>query len=188
MTVHGDDAAKSPAGDDAAKSPAGDDAAKSPAGDDPAVFMSACIAEAIDNASSGRGGPFAAIVVKQGRSIASGANAVTSLNDPTAHAEIQAIRAAAGALRTFELAGCELFTSCEPCPMCLAAAHWARLDRVYFAATRFDAANGGFDDARLYDEIALPASQRTLPLVQIPMPEAMAPFDAWKRNPNRIPY
>jgi guanine deaminase len=175
-------------GDDAAKSHPSGCSAAAPTGDDPADFMSACIAEAIDNASSGRGGPFAAIVVKQGRSIASGANAVTSLNDPTAHAEIQAIRAAAGALRTFELAGCELFTSCEPCPMCLAAVHWARLDRVYFAATRFDAANGGFDDARLYDEIALPASQRTLPLLHIPTPEAMAPFDAWKRNPNRIPY
>jgi guanine deaminase len=152
------------------------------------ALMRACVAEAIDNASSGRGGPFAALVVKDGRSIASGANAVTSTNDPTAHAEIRAIRAAASSLGTFSLSGCELFASCEPCPMCLAAAYWARVERVYFAATRFDAARGGFDDARIYDEFGQPAAERTLALVQIGMPDAVAPFEAWSRNPNRIPY
>jgi guanine deaminase len=151
-------------------------------------FMRACVAEAIDNASSGRGGPFAAIVVKDGRHVASGANQVTSTNDPTAHAEVQAIRSAASALKTFDLTGCELFASCEPCPMCFAAAHWARVDRVYFAATRYDASAAGFDDARLYDEIALPASQRSVPLVHVPVVDAAAPFEAWSRNPTRVLY
>ena len=157
--------------------------------EDPKVaLMRACIAEATDNASSGRGGPFAALVVKEGRPVASGANAVTRTNDPTAHAEIQAIRAASSALGIFDLSGYELFTSCEPCPMCLAAAHWARLDRVYFAATRFDAAAAGFDDARLYAELGQPALQHPPRLVQIPMPEAHAPFEAWNKNPNKVPY
>ena len=150
--------------------------------------MRACVKEALDNASSGRGGPFAALVVKDGLSIASGANAVTSSNDPTAHAEIQAIRAAARALGTFQLSGCELFASCEPCPMCFAAAHWARIDRVYYAATRFDAAAAGFDDAQLYDELTRPSTERTVPLVQIPVAGASDPFDVWRRNPNRVPY
>ena len=159
------------------------------AGEDPKIdIMRACIAQATENASSGHGGPFAAIVVQEGRAIASGANAVTVNFDPTAHAEIQAIRAAGASLRAFDLSGCELFASCEPCPMCLAAVHWARLDRVYFAATRFDAAAAGFDDARLYTELGQPASQRALSLIQIPMPEARAPFEAWNRNPDRIPY
>jgi guanine deaminase len=149
--------------------------------------MRACIREAVDNASS-VGGPFAALVVRDGRSIASGANAVTSSNDPTAHAEIQAIRAAARALGTFQLSGCELYASCEPCPMCFAAAHWARIDRVYYAATRFDAAAAGFDDAKLHDELTRPSTERTVPVVQIPVAEAIDPFDAWRRNPNRVPY
>ena len=158
-------------------------------GDDPTTaLMRACIAQAIENASSGRGGPFAALVVRDGVSIASGANAVTATYDPTAHAEVQAIRAAGSALRAFDLSGCELYASCEPCPMCLAAAYWARFDCVYFAATRFDAAAAGFDDARLYDELGQPTSQRTLPLVHILLPEASAPFEEWNRNPNRIPY
>jgi guanine deaminase len=152
------------------------------------ALMRACIAQAIENASSGRGGPFAAIVVRDGSPIASGANAVTATFDPTAHAEIQAIRAAGSALRAFDHSGCELYASCEPCPMCLAAAYWARVDRVYFAATRFDAAAAGFDDARIYSELGQPASQRTLPLVHLPLPEAVAPFEAWLRNPNRVPY
>jgi tRNA(Arg) A34 adenosine deaminase TadA len=156
--------------------------------DDHLDLMRACVAEAIANATTGHGGPFAAIVMRDGRKVASGTNAVTSLNDPTAHAEIQAIRAAARALGTFVLSGCELFTSAEPCPMCFAAAHWARLDRVYFAATRVDAAAGGFDDELLYDELARPADERTVPLVHIALPDAAAPFQAWLRNPNRVPY
>jgi tRNA(Arg) A34 adenosine deaminase TadA len=155
---------------------------------DPTTHMLACIAEATENAASGRGGPFAALVVRGGVSIASGANAVTAMNDATAHAEVQAIRAAGTALRRFDLSGCELYTSCEPCPMCLAGAYWARFDRVYYAATRLDAAAAGFDDARLYAELVLPASNRTLPLVRLDLPEASAPFEAWIRNPTRIPY
>lgn len=155
---------------------------------DPTLLMLACIAEATDNAASDRGGPFAAVIVQGGRSIASGANAVTATHDPTAHAEIQAIRAAGRALSSFDLSGCELYSSCEPCPMCLAAAYWARVDRVYFAATRFDAAKAGFDDARIYAELGEPTSQRTLPLVRLALPEATAPFEAWIRNPNRVPY
>lgn len=151
------------------------------------VLMHACIVEATENATSG-GGPFAAIIAKDGRSIAHGANAVTSLNDPTAHAEMQAIRAAASALATFDLSGCELYTSCEPCPMCLAAAYWARVDCVYYAATRYHAAAAGFDDARLYDELVDPRTRRTLPFVHIAAPDANAPFEAWTRNPNRVPY
>jgi tRNA(Arg) A34 adenosine deaminase TadA len=152
------------------------------------ALMHACISEATQNASSGRGGPFASLVVKEGQPIASGANQVTSLNDPTAHAEVQAIRAGARSLGTFDLSGCELFASCEPCPMCLAAAYWARVDCVYYAATRFDAAAAGFDDARLYDELGEPRSTRTLPLVHVATPDAKTPFEAWTRNPNRVPY
>jgi tRNA(Arg) A34 adenosine deaminase TadA len=158
-------------------------------GDDPrTALMRACIAEATENATSGRGGPFAALVVRDGRSIATGANAVAATFDPTAHAEVQAIRAAGQALRAFDLSGCELYASCEPCPMCLAAAYWARFDRVYFAATRFDAAAAGFDDARIYAELGQPTSKRTLALAQLALPEAASPFEAWIRNPNRVPY
>jgi tRNA(Arg) A34 adenosine deaminase TadA len=149
--------------------------------------MDECIAEAVGNAASA-GGPFAALVVHEGRVIARGANGVTTQLDPTAHAEILAIRAAAIALGRFNLTGCELFTSCEPCPMCLGAAYWARLDRVYFAATRFEAAAAGFDDLHLYNELCLPLSQRSLPLVQIATATARTPFDAWNRNSSRIPY
>jgi tRNA(Arg) A34 adenosine deaminase TadA len=149
--------------------------------------MEQCIADAVKNAS-GAGGPFAASIVHDGRLIASGANGVTTLLDPTAHAEILAIRSAATALGRFNLTGCELFTSCEPCPMCLGAIYWARLDRVYFAATRFEAAAAGFDDLHLYNELCLPLAQRSLPLVQVATSQARAPFDAWVRNSARIPY
>jgi tRNA(Arg) A34 adenosine deaminase TadA len=128
------------------------------------------------------------MVVRGGQTIAKGTNAVTTQNDPTAHAEVQAIRAAATALGTFNLAGCEIFTSCEPCPMCLGAIYWARIDRVYFAATRFDAAAAGFDDSRLYDELPLPIAARSLPLVQVLPVEGRAPFDAWLKNPARVAY
>ena len=151
------------------------------------ALMEECITAAIANAS-GTGGPFAALVVHEGKTIARGANGVTTLLDPTAHAEILAIRAAATTLGRFNLTGCELFTSCEPCPMCLGAVYWARIDRVYFAATRFEAAAAGFDDMHLYNELCLPVSQRSLPLVQIATTTGRAPFDAWNRNSTRVPY
>jgi guanine deaminase len=149
--------------------------------------MDECIADAVVNAA-GAGGPFAALIVHEGRPIAKGANGVATQLDPTAHAEILAIRAAATVLGRFNLTGCELFSSCEPCPMCLGAVYWARIDRVYFAATRFEAAAAGFDDMHLYNELCLPPPQRSLPLVQIATAAARAPFDAWSRNSSRIPY
>ncbi len=151
------------------------------------AWMDECIADAVGNAA-GAGGPFAALVVHEGKTIARGSNGVTTQLDPTAHAEILAIRAAAIALGRFNLTGCELFTSCEPCPMCLGAVYWARIDRVYFAATRFEAAAAGFDDLHLYNELCLPLSQRSLPLVQIATAAARTPFDTWSRNSARIPY
>jgi tRNA(Arg) A34 adenosine deaminase TadA len=150
-------------------------------------FMAQCIADAVTNAS-GTGGPFAALIVHEGVPLARGSNGVTTLLDPTAHAEVLAIRAAATKLGRFNLTGCELFTSCEPCPMCLGAVYWARLDRVYFAATRFEASAAGFDDMHLYNELCLPLAQRSLPLVQIATAAARAPFDAWNRNSSRVPY
>ena len=151
-------------------------------------FMREALRLAETGMRSGRGGPFGCVVVRKGQVVGRGHNRVTSTNDPTAHAEIQAIRGAGAALQTFNLAGCEIFASCEPCPMCLSAIYWARIDRVYFAATRFDAAAGGFDDARLYDELGLPPGDRSLPVVHLALPEAKGPFVAWSRNPNRLRY
>src|ERR1700675_3521722 len=126
----------------------------------PNAFMREAIERAVENVRSGRGGPFAAVVVKDGHIIAAGANCVTSTNDPTAHAEMIAIREACRALSTFQLSGCELYTSCEPCPMCLGAIYWARPDHVYFGATAADAAAAGFDDSFIYDELNLPFIDR----------------------------
>jgi len=137
---------------------------------------------------AGDGGPFGAVVVQDKRIIGSGWNCVTSTNDPTAHAEMVAIRQACSRLGTFSLAGCELFASCEPCPMCLAAAYWARIGKLYYAATREDAAEAGFDDSRLYDEIALPAERRSIVAINDLRPEALAAFDAWRAKADRIGY
>lgn len=137
---------------------------------------------------AGLGGPFGAVIVRDGRVIAEGFNQVTSANDPTAHAEMVAIRAACRALGTFTLAGCELYTSCEPCPMCLAAIYWARLDRVYFANDRADAARIGFDDESLYREIAMPIENRSLPLIHLPLAEAGAAFSEWESFEDKTPY
>ncbi len=134
------------------------------------------------------GGPFGAIIVKGDRIVGRGWNCVTSANDPTAHAEVMAIRAACRRLRTFSLAGCELYTSCEPCPMCLSAIYWSRLQRVYFGNTRKDAARIGFDDARLYREVALPISKRSLPLKPLLRDEAQAAFMEWKHKPDKVCY
>jgi tRNA(Arg) A34 adenosine deaminase TadA len=135
-----------------------------------------------------QGGPFGAVVVKGNQIIARGWNQVTSANDPTAHAEIVAIREACRALGTFQLNGCELYASCEPCPMCLSAIYWARLDRLYFAATRQDAAQAGFDDACLYREIPLPIDQRKLRTQQLLREAALAAFAEWKTKADRVEY
>jgi len=134
------------------------------------------------------GGPFGAIVARDGRIVAEGVNRVTSTNDPTAHAEIVAIRAACTALATFSPAGCTIYASCEPCPMCLAAIYWARRDALVFAAGRADAAHIGFDDARIYDEIARPVDARTLPARVLLADEARAVLSAWDAKGNAIRY
>lgn len=150
--------------------------------------MARAIELATKNARSGKGGPFGAIVAKGDRIIAEGANAVAATNDPTAHAEIIAIRSACAKLGAFQLTGCELYTSCEPCPMCLGAIYWARLDRVYFAGSAADASRAGFDDSFIYREILKSAAGRKIPTLQIVHEEAQAPFIAWQNQPNKIPY
>lgn len=151
-------------------------------------LMRRAIALATENVVSGKGGPFGALVVRGGKIVGEGANSVTATNDPTAHAEVVAIRTAANVLNTFTLAGCELYTSCEPCPMCLAAAHWARVDAVYFGSSAEDAARAGFDDAFLYGEFRKDPVARTLPETQLLREEAWASFAAWLASPVKIPY
>lgn len=153
-------------------------------------FLAEAVRLSRENAESGQGGPFGALIVKDGEIIARAANRVTTDNDPTAHAEVCAIREACRALGTFELAGCVLYSSCEPCPMCLGAIYWARLDAVYFAATRDDAARAGFDDAFLYQEMTLPLSERRLPLLHQTelRDEAVAVFTRWLNIPDKITY
>jgi tRNA(Arg) A34 adenosine deaminase TadA len=151
-------------------------------------FLRRAIALATENVTSGRGGPFGAVIVREGKIVGEGANSVTATNDPTAHAEVNAIRAAAKALGTFTLAGCELYTSCEPCPMCLAASYWARLDAVYYGASAADAARAGFDDAFLYAEFKRDQAERTLPAAQMLGDEAWASFAAWIVSDIKIAY
>lgn len=150
--------------------------------------MARAIELAITNVRSGQGGPFGAVVVKNGEIIAEGANSVTRTNDPTAHAEIIAIRDACAKLRLFELRGCELYASSEPCPMCLGAIYWARPARVYFGSTAADAAKAGFDDSLIYNEIPQPHSERKIPMIQIMGVEALEAFRVWERQPNKLPY
>jgi guanine deaminase len=151
-------------------------------------FLRRAIALATENVTSGRGGPFAALIARDGQVIAEGVNMVTATNDPTAHGEVTAIRAACKALSTFTLAGCELYTSCEPCPMCLAASHWARLDAVFFGAGAEDAAKAGFDDSYLYDEFRKAPADRSLPATQYLRNEAWSSFAAWIASPNKTEY
>ncbi len=134
------------------------------------------------------GGPFGAVIVANGQLIGRGSNQVTPLLDPTAHAEVVAIRDACRALQRFDLRGCVLYASCEPCPMCLSAIYWARLDRVYFAATRKDAAGIGFDDDFIYEQIPLELTARSLPMVQVPTTAATELFAEWSAKPDRVPY
>ena len=142
----------------------------------------------IENVRSGKGGPFAALVVKDGEIIAAGANVVTATFDPTAHAEIVAIRAACRALSLFQLPGCEIYTSCEPCPMCMGAIYWARPAKVYFGNTHADAARIGFDDSFIYQQLKVRASERAIPMVQLMRDEALLAFQEWERKADRIPY
>jgi guanine deaminase len=152
------------------------------------VFMARAILISIENVRSGRGGPFGALVVMDKKIIAEGANCVTTTNDPTAHAEVMAIREACRKLGSFELKDCEIYTSCEPCPMCLGAIYWARPARVYFASTAADASNAGFDDDFIYREIALPPASRKIPMVSMMREEALKVFQAWKEKQDKTPY
>ena len=151
-------------------------------------FMHEAIRLSVEKMREGKGGPFGAVVVKDGQIISRGWNEVTTANDPTAHAEIIAIREACRTLGTFRLDGCEIYASCEPCPMCLSAIYWARLSRMFFAATRQDAAAAGFDDEFLYREIPLPADERELPSSQLLREEALAALAEWRTLPGKIPY
>jgi guanine deaminase len=151
-------------------------------------FMREAIRLSMENVQSGRGGPFAAIVVKDGKIIARGTNLVTSTNDPTAHAEIAAIREACKALGTFQLHGCEIYTSCEPCPMCLGALYWARPERVFYGNTKQDAAEIDFDDSFIYEELYKKLSDRSIPMVQLMHTEALAAFNEWKIKEDKVKY
>jgi guanine deaminase len=142
----------------------------------------------VEKMEAGEGGPFGAVIVQGGEIVGRGWNRVTSSNDPTAHAEIVAIREACARLNTFSLAGCEIYTSCEPCPMCLAAIYWARLVRIYYAATCQDATAAGFDDSPFYRELGLPAGSRSIPMVQDLRDEACEAFRKWMEKTDRTPY
>ena len=156
--------------------------------EDKTKFMREAIQLSIDSMRAGNGGPFGAIIVKDGKVIARGSNRVTSTNDPTAHAEVVAIREACKALGNFQLTGCEIYTSCEPCPMCLGAIYWARPDKMYFANTKADAAAIGFDDQFIYQEIELDINDRHLPTVQLLKEEALLAFKEWEQKPDKIEY
>jgi tRNA(Arg) A34 adenosine deaminase TadA len=151
-------------------------------------FMDEAIRLAEENVNSGKGGPFGAVVVRDNEIIARGVNMVTVLNDPTAHAEVVAIRDACNKLGWFEIKDCELYSSCEPCPMCLGAIYWARPMALYFAASREDAAAAGFDDAHIYEEISAQPSERKIPTIHIGHEKSLSAFKKWKESGNKIPY
>ena len=151
-------------------------------------FLGLAIAEAVRGVQAGQGGPFGAVVVKDGTVIASAANAVVAHNDPTAHAEVQAIRAACAALGTFQLAGCDIYASCEPCPMCLGAILWARPRAVYYAATRADAAVAGFDDAVFYEALGNGSGGSPIVRERVLCEGAQAPFVAYANLPKKVRY
>ena len=151
-------------------------------------FMKKAIRISVDNVEKQKGGPFGAVVIKDGKIIARGSNQVTASNDPTAHAEVVAIRKACKALKTFQLTGCEIYTSCEPCPMCLGAIYWARPDKLYYAGSKEDAAAIQFDDQFIYEEIAKPVEERKLFTRQILREKALDAFEKWKASPGKIEY
>ena len=154
----------------------------------PEYFMREAIRLSVQNVEQGSGGPFASVVVKDGIIIASGVNLVTTNNDPTAHAEITAIREACAALQTFQLDGCEIYCSCEPCPMCLGAIYWSRISKIYFANTKEDAAAIDFDDDFIYREIELPIVERKLQTIQLLRDEALVAFSKWEISPLKVKY
>jgi len=143
---------------------------------------------ALLNVKEGKGGPFAAMIVKDGKVIVRATNTVTSSNDPTAHAEVNAIREACKILNTFQLSECELYTSCEPCPMCFGAIYWARLKKVYFAARQEDAAQAGFDDSFIYQQLHLPHLQRNIPFIRLNHPKYRKPFELWNLTLEKVKY
>lgn len=151
-------------------------------------FMREAVRIALSNAGSVTGGPFGAVIVKDGAVISAASNSVTIDNDPTAHAEVNAIRSACDKLKTFNLAGCTLYTSCEPCPMCLSAAYWAHIDKIYYSAGRDDAQKAGFSDAFIYNEFSKQMSERSIPIEQILKNEGVEPFDEWMRNDKKVHY
>jgi len=150
-------------------------------------FMLEALRLSKENIDNG-GGPFGAVIVKNGKIIATGVNKVTVNNDPTAHAEVNVIREASAVLKTFDLSGCEIYTSCEPCPMCLGAIYWAHLDKIYFGNTKIDAKNIGFNDTFIYDEIMLPIAKRNLPTVQIMSEKAIEAFVKWEKKEDKTAY
>ncbi|MDW5267755.1 MULTISPECIES: nucleoside deaminase [Acidobacteriaceae] len=152
------------------------------------IFMEKAIALATENVVLGRGGPFGAVIVRDGKIVATGVNQVTATNDPTAHAEVTAIRNAAATLATFDLAGCAIYSSCEPCPMCLAAIYWSHCDAIFYGNTSADAAAAGFDDAFLYEEVKLPLSERRIPTINLLREQAISNFEAWRKYAGRIDY
>ena len=151
-------------------------------------FMARAIQLSLDNVVSGQGGPFGAVIVKNGSIVAEGVNRVTATKDPTAHAEVVAIREACAKLGVFDLHECEIYTSCEPCPMCLGAIYWARLARIYFGNLAEDASKIGFDDSFIYQQFTEPFPKRAIPIIQMMRQQALAAFRAWQEKPNKIPY
>jgi guanine deaminase len=151
-------------------------------------FLRQAIDLAVENAKSGEGGPYGAVIVKDNQLIAASGNKVTSAVDPTAHAEVMAIRLACKTLNHFQLQDCILYSSCEPCPMCLGAIYWARLEKVYYACSRQDAAAANFDDSFIYDEISVPPHQRRIAMLHLNLPDAMRPFDIWAEKSDKVLY
>ncbi|MCB2208212.1 MAG: nucleoside deaminase [Bacteroidetes bacterium] len=155
---------------------------------DKKIYMEEAIQLASQNLKLNQGGPFGAIIVKNGQVVGKGMNKVTATNDPTAHAEVEAIRDATKNLNTFNLEGCEIYASCEPCPMCLGAIYWARIDKLYYAGTKDDAAKADFDDSMIYKELCLPKEKRLIPSSQMMREEAVKLFEEWIKTENKIPY
>ncbi len=151
-------------------------------------FMREAIRLSVENVEQGKGGPFGAVIVKDGKIVARGANEVTASNDPTAHAEVVAIRKACMELNSFQLSGCEIYCSCEPCPMCLGAIYWARPDKIYFANTKADAAAIQFDDAFIYEELNRGIPERHLPTEQLLRNEAIIAFGKWQQSVKKVEY